>query len=69
MSFYPSLPWTDHGFFTIRVLLMLGLALSMLPFLLIALIHLKIIILGQNDQFYRSVDPDSNYGSARLKGG
>lgn len=27
----------------------------------------KIIILGQNDQFYRSVDPASNYGSARLK--
>lgn len=27
----------------------------------------KIVILGQNDQFYRSVDPASNYGSSRLK--
>lgn len=27
----------------------------------------KVVILGQNDQFYRSVDPASNYGSARLK--
>jgi hypothetical protein len=27
----------------------------------------KIAILGQNDQFYRSVDPASNYGSSRLK--
>lgn len=27
----------------------------------------KIGILGNNDQFYRSVDPASNYGSAKLK--
>lgn len=27
----------------------------------------KLYILGDNDQFYRSVSPDSNYGSARLK--
>ena len=27
----------------------------------------KIGILGDNDQFYRSVDPASNYGSSRLK--
>lgn len=27
----------------------------------------KIYILGDNDQFYRSVDPASNYGSSRLK--
>jgi predicted acylesterase/phospholipase RssA len=27
----------------------------------------KIAILGNNDQFYRSVDPASNYGSSRLK--